>query len=436
MSVAPQTNGVHKPWSGYMKEVFTTRAPPGLGSVNANRLEEDAREKLKDHPNAFMYVFANAGLGKTGEANRAELEKWRIVPRMLRNVTIRNIETTIFGVRHPSPIFLAPVGVQAIVHANGESASAAAAGKLGIPFIMSGAASRTIEAIGKANGPNGHRWYQIYWPRSDDITLSLLKRAKAAGFTALVITLDTFTLGWRTHDVDASYIPFVHGVGGQTGLSDPVFMARHNETPISDDDVPAFPYDYQEIDRKIKAGDEKLAKRMKLGAEWIGESTPGVFRDWEDLKIMRDNWDGPIVLKGIQCAQDAQLAIEHGMDGIIVSNHGGRQVDGAIPSLYALRQICTDPVIKAAQDSRKLTVLFDSGIRTGSDILKAVAIGAQAVLVGRPYIYGLACGGQAGVEQVIKSMCADLEITLGLSGHKSLDEIRGKADEILVRLEL
>ncbi|THH29376.1 hypothetical protein EUX98_g4831 [Antrodiella citrinella] len=419
-----------------MKEIFSSRTPPGLGSVNASRLEENAKEKLKDHPNAFLYVVANAGLGRTGEANRAELDRWRIVPRMLRNVTIRDVETTIFGVKHPSPIFLAPVGVQGIVHRDGETASAAAAGKLGIPYVMSGAASRTIETVGKANGPNGHRWYQIYWPRSDDITISLLNRAKDAGFTALVITLDTFTLGWRTHDVDAAYIPFIHGVGGQTGLSDPVFMAKHGEPLMTDDEIPDFPYDFEEIDRRIKAGDEKLVRRMRLGVAWVGESTPGYFRSWEDLKFMRDHWDGPILLKGIQSLEDAKLAIEHGMEGIVVSNHGGRQIDGAIPSLYALRQICSDPTIKEAQASGKLTVLFDSGIRTGSDVFKAIAIGAQAVLIGRPFVYGLACGGQAGVEQVIKSILADLEITLGLSGHKNLDEIRGKADEVLVRLDI
>ncbi|KAH8082472.1 oxidoreductase [Cristinia sonorae] len=440
MSVEAQTNGVHtngvyKPWSLYMKEIFTSRTPPGLGSVNAEKLEQDAKEKLKDHPDAFMYVFACAGSGKTGLANRAELERWRIIPRMLRDVTVRNVQTTIFGVKHPSPVFLAPVGVQAIVHQDGESASAAAAAKFGIPYIMSGASSRTIEAVGKANG-NGHRWYQMYWPRSDDITVSLLGRAKAAGFNALVLTLDTMLLGWRTHDIDSAYVPFIHGVGAQTGFSDPVFMARHHEPLISDEDIPVFPYDFKEIDRKIRAGDQKLAKWMKLGGEWIAESTPGYFRTWEDLKFVRQHWDGPIVLKGIQSVEDAKLAIEHGMEGIIVSNHGGRQIDGAIPSLYALRLICADPTIKAAQESGKLTVLFDSGIRTGSDIFKAIALGAQAVLVGRPFVFGLACGGQAGVEQVIKSINADLEITLGLSGHKNLNEIRGKADEVLVRLDL
>ena len=140
-------------------------------------------------------------------------------------------------------------------------------------------------------------------PKSEDITLSLLRRAKAAGFTALVITLDTNVLGWRTHDVDASYVPFIHGVGGQAGFSDPVYMGRCGETPITDDDVPEFPYDYKEIDRKIKAGDAKLKKRMELGAGWIAETMTGVFRDWEDLKFMRKNWDGPIVLKGIQSVE-------------------------------------------------------------------------------------------------------------------------------------
>ncbi|CAL1713661.1 unnamed protein product [Somion occarium] len=417
-----------------MRDSYVSRKPPALGSVSVEEIERAAREKLKEHPNAFMYSFGGAGTNSTHAANLAEFKKWKIIPRMLRNVTERNLETTIFGEKLNSPLFVAPIGVQGIVHPDGECGTARAATKIGVPFIMSSASSRSIEAVAGASG-SGHRWYQLYWPRSDDVTVSLLSRAKASGFTTLVVTLDTQILGWRPHDIDYSYLPFAHGVGCQIGFTDPVFMARFGQQPASHDDHPEFPYDYKKIDAAIVAGDQDAILKSKIATAWIGETTSGYFRSWEDLKFLRKHWDGPIVLKGIQAVQDAELAIEHGIDGIVVSNHGGRQIDGAIPSLYALRQICTNPKIKAAQESGTLAVLFDSGIRNGSDILKAIAIGAQAILLGRPYVYGLAVGGEAGVEQIIKSILADLEITLGLSGYKNLEEIRGKADEVLVRLD-
>jgi len=178
-----------------------------------------------------------------------------------------------------------------------------------------------------------------------------------------------------------------------------------------------------------------MQRAVHLGTEWLLEANSGTFRTWEDLKILRDNWDGPIILKGILSDKDALLAMEYGMDGIVVSNHGGRQVDGAVPSLWSLNKICSDPKIKAAQQNNKFTVLFDSGVRTGSDMMKAIALGAQGILLGRPFMYGLAAGGQEGVEQVVKTLLADLEITLGLSGFKNIDEIWGKADEILTRLD-
>lgn len=215
-------------------------------------------------------------------------------------------------------------------------------------------------------------------PGTPEITLSLIKRIKAAKFTALVVTLDTMSVGWRPHDVDTAYLPFIHGLGIQVGTSDPVFMARYNLEPETAH--PAFPYLPQKLDELSAAGDETVKKYEKLGAGWLAEVVSGRYKTWEDLKFLRDNWDGPLILKGIQCVQDAELALHHGADGIVVSNHGGRQVDGAVSSLWALEKICKSPKILEAQTSGKFTILFDSSVRTGSDIFKALALGAQAIL--------------------------------------------------------
>lgn len=420
-----------KPWSAYMLDTYIERKPLAVPSFYFDDLEREAREKLKDRQDAFLYVFGSAGNCSAERWNRRELERWRIVPRMLRDATERNLETTLFGVTHRSPLLVAPVGVQGIVHPDGEIATARAARAVGVPYIMSTASTRTIEAVAAASG-DGHRWYQLYWPVDKDITLSLLRRAKQNGFSALVITLDTMLLGWRPHDLQTAYLPFLHGVGAQVGLSDPVFMKMHGEAPIFD--VPEFPYEPKKVEKRLQAGDEKTERTVNMAIQWMRQTNSGTFRTWEDLKFVRDNWDGPLVIKGIMSLKDAELAMSHGVDGIVVSNHGGRQVEAAAPAIWALEKICASPKVKAAQKSGKFTVLFDSGIRTGSDILKAVALGAQGVLIARPYMYGLAAAGQPGVEQVLKAILADAEISLGLSGYKNLQEIWGQADEVLVKL--
>ncbi|KIM43077.1 hypothetical protein M413DRAFT_395561 [Hebeloma cylindrosporum] len=379
-----------------------------------------------------MYAGGSAGTNSTYRANRQAFEKYGIIPRMLVNATTRSLETKIFGVTHSSPVFIAPIGVQAIFHPEAEINPAKAAKALGIPFILSTAASRTIEEVAEANG-DGYRWFQLYWPRTNDVTLSLLKRAKDNNYKALVVTLDTMSLGWRPHDLETAYIPFAHGWGVQVGKSDPVFMARYGKQPVTDEH-PDFPYNPTGIDKGIMDGDLKCREDTFFGMEWLKEANSGLYRDWNDLKFLRENWEGPLVLKGIQSVHDAEKALEYGVDGIIVSNHGGRQVDGAIPSLLALEMIMKSPKIKAAQQSEKLTILFDSGIRTGSDIIKALALGAQAVLLGRPWLYGSIVGGQAGVEQVLRHTLADLDNTLGLAGFTNLSEIQGKGEDVIVKL--
>jgi len=379
---------VTQPFGSYQNEIYLQgyggKLPPF--TTDATKLEASAEKILE--PGPFSYVAGAAGSGATARANREAFDRWRIVPRMLTDATQRDLSTTVLGTRLPAPVLLAPVGVQSIVHADAESATARAAASLGLPFVLSTASSTTIEDVATASG-DGPRWFQLYWPDDPDVCASILARAKKAGFTTLVLTLDTWTLAWRPADLDQAYLPFLQGEGVAIGLSDPVFRAQLEKTPEED--------------------------RPSAILRWVLMVT-GTDKSWDRLSFLREHWDGPIVLKGIQHVDDARRAADAGMDGIVVSNHGGRQVDGAIGALEALPGI-------ASAVGDQLDVLFDSGVRTGADVIKALALGAKAVLLGRPWVYGLAHGGEAGVVHVLRSLLADLDLTLGLSGHRSVAEL-------------
>jgi isopentenyl diphosphate isomerase/L-lactate dehydrogenase-like FMN-dependent dehydrogenase len=230
---------------------------------------------------------------------------------------------------------------------------------------------------------DAERWFQLYWPKDPKVARSFLNRAEAAGFTVLVVTLDTPLLAWRPRDLDQAYLPFLHGVGMANYFTDPAFKAGLSK-PVQEDLTAAV--------------------RHFIGRQ----GDPG--KTWPDLAFLRENWDGPIVLKGVLHPDDARQAAAAGMDGVVVSHHGGRQVAGSVVAADALPRVA-----QAVGD--RLTVLFDSGIRTGDDIFKALALGARAVLVGRPYVYGLGLDGRAGVEHVIRCLLAELDLTLALSGH-------------------
>ncbi|MFH0244590.1 lactate 2-monooxygenase [Streptomyces sp. HK10] len=375
-------------FGAYQSEIYLNglggQLPPFTTDLTA--LEASARERLEDGP--FRYVAGAAGSGATDRANREAFDRWRIVPRMLRDATVRDLGTTVLGTEMPAPVLLAPIGVQSIVHPDGELATARAASALGVPMILSTASSHTVEEVARAGG-DGPRWYQLYWPNEDDVCVSILRRAKAAGFTTLVVTLDTWTLAWRPHDLDLSYLPFIRGVGTAIPFSDPAFLAGLDKSPEED--------------------------LISAVLRWVPMFT-GTDKSWDRLPFLREHWDGPIVLKGVQHPDDARRAADAGMDGVVVSNHGGRQVDGAVASLEMLPEI-------AAAVGDRIEVLFDSGVRTGADALKALALGARAVLIGRPYAYGLAHGGEEGVRHVLRSLLADLDLTLGLSGHRTPSEL-------------
>lgn len=377
------------PHSSYASEIYLqgmmAATTPGF-TTDATALEDSARERMQPAP--FWYVAGGAGSGSTVRANSAAFDRWRLVPRMLSGATGPELSCTVLGTPMPAPIITAPIGVQSIVHPEGELAVARAAAELGVPMALSTLSSHTLEQVAEASG-DGPRWFQLYWPNDEEICGSFLSRAKAAGYSALLLTLDTWQLGWRPHDLDSGYLPFLTGAGLATYFSDPVFCAGLAKPPL--EDLPA------------------------ALLRWLPMFT-GVDHTWDQLAFIRARWDGPIALKGIQHVDDARRAADAGMDGVVVSNHGGRQVDGAIASLDAL------PAIAEAVGHR-VEVLFDSGIRTGSDVLKALSLGARAVLLGRPWVYGLAHDGQAGVRHVLRSLLADLEITLGLAGHRTTAEL-------------
>ncbi|WP_435603510.1 lactate 2-monooxygenase [Streptomyces sp. bgisy130] len=371
-----------KHWADFQYEIYLhgmTGAVPRL-PTDLTRLERLAEQRLG--PGPVGYVAGSAGTGSTAVANRAALDRRRIVPRMLRDVQERDLSVEVCGRALPAPLALAPVGVLSIMHPDAESAAARAAAAQGVPYVLSSASSTPMEEVAEAMG-DGERWFQLYWAKDREVTRSFLHRAKAAGYTALFVTLDTPLLAWRPRDLDQAYLPFLHGVGTANYFSDPAFRAG-------------------------------LAKPVQEDPNAAVRHFVGMFADpaktWPDLAFLRENWDGPIVLKGILHPDDALRAAEAGVDGVVVSNHGGRQVAGSVAAADALPR-----VVEAAAD--RLTVLFDSGIRTGDDIFKALALGAKSVLVGRPYAYGLGLDGQAGVEHVLRCLLAEFDLTLALSGH-------------------
>jgi len=355
--------------------------------MTAAGLERRAGEVLD--PAAYAYVAGSASAGRTAAANLAAFDKHRIVPRMLRGSTgpgARELSVEVLGTQLAAPVLTAPIGVLELVHERGEVLVAEATRELGIGTVLSTAASSTIEEVGAAAG---EWWYQLYWPADDELARSFVERAECAGAKALVVTVDTPSLGWRPQDLELAHLPFLAGKGIANYLSDPVFRAK----------LPAPPEESEE------------AMRIAI-LTWVGLFGNHGLRP-ADITRLRDWTDLPIAVKGILHPDDARLVVDAGADGVIVSNHGGRQVDGSIAALDAL------PAVVASVGDRA-DVLFDSGVRTGSDVLVALALGAKAVLYGRPYAYGLALAGREGVRHALRLLLADLDSALGLAGRSSV----------------
>ena len=388
--------------------------------VSFERLEQRARTAMT--PEGYAYIAGGAGTEETIRENRAAFERWRIVPRMLRDVSVRDTRVEVLGTPMTSPFALCPIGVLEMAHRDADVAVARAAAAEGIPFIFSNQASRPMEECARAMG-DAARWFQLYWSTSDELVASLVSRAEACGCSAIVLTLDTTMLCWRIRDLDLAYLPFLRGKGIAQYTSDPVFVEALQET-LRQTPPPGGRITLAAIGTLWELACSYPGARLANLRSGLARAAVRRFVEtysrpslsWDDLAFLRERTRLPILLKGILHPADAVAAIEHGMDGIIVSNHGGRQVDGAIGTMDAL------PGIVEAVGGRA-PVLVDSGVRSGADVFRALALGAAAVGLGRPYVWGLAAGGEDGVREVIRNLRADFDLTMGLAGCASVREI-------------
>lgn len=407
-------------------------------------LERSARRRLSKA--AFAYIAGSAGLERTDAANTAAFRRYRIVPRVLRDVSDRDQSIELFGRRRQTPFFLSPIGVLDLAHPTADAAAARAAAQAGIPAVLSNQASTPMEDVASAMdaGRSAHdtasRWFQLYWSSSDELVASFVTRAERAGCEAIVVTLDTHVLGWRPRDLDFGYLPFSRGRGIAQYTSDPVFQrlvqervdaasrtasrsADATETADATDSLPvpraritpATIASFASILRHHpgRVLDNLRSTLPRASVETFLDVFANPALTWERIAFLRQHTTLPIVLKGVLHPEDAARAVEYGLDGVVVSNHGGRQIDGEIASLDAL------PGVVAAVAGR-IPVLFDSGIRSGADAVIALALGATAVGIGRPYAYALAIAGEKGVDELLRNFSAELDITMGLAGATSI----------------
>jgi lactate 2-monooxygenase len=403
-------------------EVYVAGARGGLPRVpvSVDRVERRARKAMS--PQGYAYVAGGAGTEETIRANRAAFERVRIVPRMLRDVSRRDTRVEVLGTTFASPFALSPIGVLEMAHRDADLAVARAAAAEGIPMIFSNQASQPMEECARAMG-DAPRWFQLYWSTSDELVASLVARAEACGCSAIVLTLDTTMLGWRIRDLDFGYLPFLRGKGIAQYTSDPVFLdalqdTLRQETPPTGRITLSALGTLWELAGSFP-GPRLAALRSGLARAAVRRFVETYSRpslSWDDLAFLRERTRLPIVLKGILHPADAVAAVEHGMDGILVSNHGGRQVDGSVATMDVL------PGIVDAVGGR-VPVLLDSGVRSGADVFRALALGASAVGLGRPYVWGLAAGGEEGVRETIRNLRADFDLTMGLAGCASVSEI-------------
>ena len=344
-------------------------------------------------PEIWSYVAGGAGDETTQDANVRAFARYGLMPRMLAGAAERDVSIELFGESLPTPLMLAPVGVIGLCadDGHGDLATARAASQTGVPMIASTLTQDPLEDVAAALGDTPG-WFQLYPPNDRELTESLVHRAEAAGYPAIVVTLDTLTLGWRPRDLALASFPQLKGLCLANYFSDPVFRTKLAAPP-----------------------EEDLEAATGLWAMIFGNQS----LTWDDLAWLRSLTTLPILLKGICSPLDARRAVDAGMDGIYCSNHGGRQANGGLPALDCLAE-----VVGSAGD---LPVVFDSGVRSGPDVLKALAIGATAVAIGRPYAYALAVGGQAGIEHVVRCLLAEIDLTMAIDGYPTIADLKKEA---------
>lgn len=367
--------------------------------INIDDLREAARRRLP----RMMFEFMDGGAQDeiTLRANREDFRKWRFLPRMLTDVSKRDQSVTLFGQRYESPLIIAPTGLAGVFRRRGELAGARAADKLGVGYCLSTMATCTIEEITQATAQP--KWFQLYVLRDRGLTRAFIDRARAQHCTALVLTVDTKVQGPRERDMrngftvpprfsPATLLDFMRHPGWliDVGLGPKVTFRNFLGTQVNATDAVSIT--------------QFISGQYDLGV------------NWQDVEWFKSAWGGPVLLKGILTVEDARRAIDHGADGVIVSNHGGRQLDGAVSAVHAL------PAIADAVGGQ-LEVLLDGGIRRGADVVRARALGARACMIGRPWLYGLAAGGQAGVERALSILRDEIDVTLTLLGCPRLDDV-------------
>ncbi len=393
-------------------------------SVPTDAAELERRAHKAMSPTAWAYVAGGAGEGATMRHNREAFDRWRVVPRILHGVTSRDLTTTVLGTPLRAPLLLAPVGAGCLVAPDSDVAIARGAAAAGVPYVLSNQGCNPLEDTAAAMGATPF-WQQLYWSTDEPLVDSLIGRAEAAGARALVVTLDTTMLGWRPQDLNLGSLPFARGLGIAQYTSDARFRALVAERIAAASGSRAK--------AQVTVGAVRTLLTMSWthpGDLWDNLRSPEpraaveTFLDiysnpalsWAHIGTLRERTSLPVLLKGILHPDDARRAFEEGVDGIIVSNHGGRQVDRAVASLDALvavrEAVGPDPV-----------VLLDSGVRTGADLFVALALGADACLLGRPHIYGLALDGADGVRQVVENVVAELDLTMALVGVGSIGAI-------------
>lgn len=414
----------HLPALGRQRSIYSTGLSGARPPIpfHASALRDLARRKMSAE--TWAYIDGGAGNEETIAANSSAFSSLCIQPRMMRPNDTADFSTRLLGMDLAFPLLLAPIGALDMICADADRIVARACHDTGIPFIFSNQAGTPMETCAAEMGDTPY-WFQLYWSRSDDLVLSLVRRAESCGCRAIVLTVDTTLLGWRSRDLSLGYLPFLRGMGIAQYTSDPVFLDLLRKAESQP--TPQTP--------KPKINATTIGNLLRLKARYPGgfwknlfNSQPlaavrlftGIYSNpalsWSQLSWLRQQTRLPILIKGILRADDALQAMDAGASGIIVSNHGGRQVDGALPTLEALTRIR-----KALP--KPYPILLDSGIRSGSDCFKALACGASAVLLGRPYAYALAIGRRCGIRDLILNMLSDFELTSRLAGCRNLTEI-------------
>ncbi|MBA8826391.1 lactate 2-monooxygenase [Saccharopolyspora lacisalsi] len=363
--------------------------------VSFEDLERGAEEVMSAQ--LWSYVAGGAGDERTQRANVASFDRWGLMPRMLAGAAQRDLTADLLGTSLPTPLMMAPVGVIGLCDAegHGDLATARAAAATGVPAVVSTLMQDPLEDVAAALGDTPG-YFQLYPPDDRELTESFVRRAEAAGYAGIVVTLDTLTLGWRPRDLSLASFPQLKGLCLANYFTDPVFRSHLDASPERDPEAATMRW-------ATTFGNPKLT--------------------WDDLAWLRSLTDLPLLLKGICDPEDVRRAVDGGVDGVYCSNHGGRQANGGLPALDVLPE-----VVDAAGD---VPVIFDSGVRTGADVVKALALGATAVGVGRPYAYGMAVGGAAGVEHVLRCLLAETDLTMAIDGYPDVASLtRGSLREV------